>query len=105
MDKKGNQQYIGYKNSTAVDQRTKRIKTYEVIPASTRDSQSFESVLTEKERVVYADSAYVGQEISYPVKVKIIDRAYKNNPLIQKQKNKTISCLKLVAELNMFRFY
>lgn len=84
--KKGNQQYFGYKNSTAVDQRTKLIKTFEVIPANTHDSQSFESVLTEKDRVVYADSAYVGQEIKYSVKVNIIDRAYRNKPLSQKQR-------------------
>lgn len=92
--KKGNQQYFGYKNSTAVDQRTKLIKTFEVIPASTHDSQSFESVLTEKDRVVYADSAYVGQEIHYPVKVRIIDRAYKNKPLSQKQKKQNYKCSK-----------
>lgn len=84
--KKGNQSYFGYKNSTAVDQRTKLIKTFEVIPASTHDSQSFASVLSEKDRVVYADSAYVGQAINSPVKVKMIHRAYKNKSLSQQQK-------------------
>lgn len=84
--KKGKQQYFGYKNSTAVDQHTKLIKTFDVIPASSHDSQSFESVLTEKDRVVYADSAYVGQAIKYPAKIKTIVRAYRNKPLSQKQK-------------------
>lgn len=86
--KKAKQQYFGYKNSTAVDQRTKLIKTFEVIPASTHDSQLSETVLSKKGLVVYADSAYAGQDIKYLVKVHTIDRAYRNNPLIKKQKKR-----------------
>lgn len=93
--KKGKQQYFGYNNSTVVDQRTKLSKTFEVIPASTHDSQSFESVLTQKDCVVYADSAYVGQELHYPVKVKIIERVYKNKPLNQKQKKQNYKLSKM----------
>lgn len=38
--------------------------------------------------MVYADSAYVGQETKYQAKVKIIDRAFKNKPLSQKQRKR-----------------
>lgn len=86
--KKGNQSYFGYKNSTAVDQRTKLIKTFETLPANVHDSQSFETILTDKDRVVYADSAYSGQKINDRVKMNIIDRAYRNKPLSKKQRKR-----------------
>lgn len=84
--KKNGQSEYGYKDHVACDQKTKIITKYEVTPASTHDSQLIKQLIDEKDKVLYADSAYKSKEIEEylkqkKVKSKIIKRAYKNKPL------------------------
>lgn len=89
--KKNSQNYYGYKNHTKVDAKSKLINSYQVTDASVHDSQTVDSLLTEKDKgqELYADSAYVGQEDvldKHQVKNKIHQKGYKNTPLTEEQK-------------------
>lgn len=57
---KNGKNYYGYKNHIAIDAKHKFIRRYQVSAANVHDSQCFEQLLDGKnrERVVYADSAY-----------------------------------------------
>ena len=70
------------------------IDTYVVTGAQVHDSQILEDLLTEtdKGQNIYADSAYIGERIDKMLKTKeiipqIIERAFKNNPLTDRQKD------------------
>ena len=41
---------------------------------------------TEKDKVAYADSAYVGQELPEHVEAQICEKGYRNHPLTEEQK-------------------
>ena len=92
--KKNKESYYGYKDHTKVDAKSKIITKYAVTDASVHDSQIFLELLddSDKDQNVYADSAYVGEEIAKKMvdekKVipQIIERAYKNKPLTDTQK-------------------
>ena len=80
----------GYKNHISVDQKTKVITNYDVTASSTHDSQVIENLINENDNTLYADSAYKSREITEyletkNVKSKIINRAYRNTPLTNKQ--------------------
>ena len=81
---------FGYKDHTSVDQKTKVITNYEVTTSSTHDSQSIKDLISEDDKILYADSAYKSQEIedylkTKNVKSKIIHRAYRNKTLTMEQ--------------------
>lgn len=61
--KKNSKNYYGYKNHIQTDAAHKLIRDYAVTPASTHDSQEFETLLDEdnSSRDVWADSAYRSQ--------------------------------------------
>jgi IS5 family transposase len=71
--KKGNETHFGYKDHVKVDAGSKMIVTFEVTPASTHDSQTFVALLDEKDDVVNADSAYVGEELEAEIRAKLDD--------------------------------
>jgi IS5 family transposase len=90
--KKNNVSYYGYKDHVKVDSKSKLITKYEVSDASVHDSQKLDNLLDEsnKDKPVYADSAYVGQdEILEKKRVinKIHEKGYKNKPLTEEQKS------------------
>lgn len=81
---------FGYKDHIAVDQKTKVITNYTVTPSSTHDSQAIEELINEEDNIIYADSAYKSDKIEEylkhkNVKSKVIQRAYRNTPLTNKQ--------------------
>jgi len=81
---------FGYKDHISVDQKTKVITNYAVTPSSTHDSQVVKDIVNEDDNILYADSAYKSQEIDEylkdnNVKSKVINRAYRNTPLTNKQ--------------------
>jgi transposase, IS5 family len=92
--KKNDVSYYGYKDHTKVDSKSKIITKYAVTDASVHDSQAFLSLLdsSDEGQKVYADSAYVGKEIETKlikdkkVVPQIIERAYKDKPLTDTQK-------------------
>ncbi|KST91480.1 Mobile element protein [Lactococcus lactis subsp. lactis] len=83
--KKAGKAEYGYKNHIVVDEKTKLIMTRKTTAANVHDSQVFDVLLTEKDKVVYADSAYVGQTLNHDVKQEICERAYRNHPLSDEQ--------------------
>lgn len=81
------------------------IKTYELTAGNVHDSQLFETCLTGTESAVYADSAYQSQAHEQLLKDRqiencILQRAYRNKPLTQaqKQKNRTLSGTRSTVE-------
>lgn len=105
--KKNNTIYFGYKNHIKADIKTKIIKDFVVTDASVHDSQTIDDLITEKDegQEIYADSAYTGekQELIYKDKKvipKIIEKAYRNKPLTEKQKadNKEKSKIRVRVE-------
>jgi len=85
--KKRNVSYFGYKNHVKVDAKSKIITDYDVTSANVHDSQVFTEFYSEYESdTVYADSAYVGQELPENITQEICERAYRNKPLTDEQK-------------------
>ena len=91
--KKGDETHYGYKDHVKVDQDSKLIVEFAVSEASQHDSQVIVQLLDDTDRVVYADSAYVGLELhqeikeTYPnVSLRIHEKAYRNKPLSDQQK-------------------
>jgi IS5 family transposase len=90
---KGGQSYFGYKDHAKIDSKSKLIDTYCVTSAEVHDSQPLEDLLREEDsgQELHADSAYTGEPIDTMLKAKaiipkVIERAYKNKPLTDEQK-------------------
>ena len=86
--KKNGVNHYGYKNHICIDAKYKFIRTFETTPASTHDSQVFESLfdVNNCNRDIYADSAYRSEEHDELLgergyRNKIQRRAYKGRPL------------------------
>jgi len=83
-----------YKSILAkVDKDSKMIVDYTVTDASVHDSQQLVELIDEKDEVVFADSAYAGEELEEAVlaknsnvKLKINEKGYRNKPLTEEQK-------------------
>jgi IS5 family transposase len=88
---KNKETHFGYKNHVKANRKTKLIERYEVTDASVHDSQAIDQLLEESDGEVFADSAYRSKEISTKVKSlgirnRIHERAYRNKPLTEVQK-------------------
>jgi len=89
--KKNDEIHYGYKNHVKADKDSKLIVKYAVTSAEVHDSQVLsELVEPTKDKEIYADSAYKGEEIESclgnHVKNQIIEKGYRNKPLNEKQK-------------------
>ncbi len=80
--------HYGYKNHISIDAKYKFIRRFEITPASTHDSQVFETLfdLNNRSREIYADSAYRSEEHDALLEAKgyrnkIQRRAYRGKPL------------------------
>lgn len=92
--KKNDEPHYGYKDHVKVDQESKIITNYNVTDAAVHDSQAIVELVDEKDNVVYADSAYVGEDLHEEIKEKnpeielrIHEKGYRNRPLTQEQKD------------------
>jgi IS5 family transposase len=90
---KNGEKFYGYKDHAKVDAKSKLIDTYEVTSAEVHDSQPLEALLREEDKgqELYIDSAYAGEPIDTMLKgreitSKVIERAYRNKPLTEEQK-------------------
>jgi IS5 family transposase len=108
--KKNDENHYGYKNHVNVDQEHKLIRSYEVTPASTHDSQAFEALLDRGEdaqggkRPVYADSAYRSLEreadlAEAGIGSQICEKGAKGKPLTEAQKASNRSKSKVRARV------
>jgi len=83
---KNKETHYGYKNHIKIDKKSKIITKYEVTSAEVHDSQELEDLIEpEKDRRVYGDSAYTGEEVQKcipeGVQNRIHEKGYRNNPL------------------------
>jgi IS5 family transposase len=90
---KGGQKFYGYKDHAKIDTKSKLIDTYCVTSAEVHDSQPTETLLGDEDsgQELHADSAYIGESIDTVLRErgiipKIIERAFKNKPLTDRQK-------------------
>lgn len=88
--KKNNERHYGYKDHVKVDADSKIITGYTVTSANVHDSQALAELITEEDAVLYADSAYTGEELlaNLPetVETRINEKGYRNHPLTPEQK-------------------
>ena len=79
--KKNDETHYGYKNHVKVDDDSKIITDYATTSANIHDSNEFSEFLGEDDKVVYADSAYVGKEIPNHVENCVCEKGYRGKPL------------------------
>jgi len=91
--KKNNETHYGYKDHVKVDKDSKMIVDFSVTDASVHDSKELAGLIDEDDDIVYADSAYVGEDLENEIKgdhpeidLRFIKRAYRNNPLTDEVK-------------------
>jgi IS5 family transposase len=77
--------HFGYKNHIKVDKKSKIITKHQTTSAEAHDSQE-----GEKDKIIYGDSAYTGEEVQKcipeNVKNRIHEKGYRNKPLTETQK-------------------
>lgn len=87
---KNKERHFGYKDHVKVDAESKLITGYSVTDASVHDSQAIIGLVDEKDKVLYADSAYSGKPIAEALPKgtdnQIHEKGYRNNPLSEEQK-------------------
>ena len=88
--KKNNERHYGYKDHVKADAESKLITHYAVTDAAVHDSQALIELLDEKDKVLYADSAYSGEPIAKQlpegIENQIHEKGYRNKPLSEAQK-------------------
>ena len=88
---KNSEKHFGYKNHINADKETKLINNYSLTNASTHDSVELENLVKEKDKILYADSAYRSKQIEKHLKEikctsKVHEKGYRNKPLTESQK-------------------
>ena len=84
--KKGNEAHFGYKDHVKVDADSKLIVDYNVTTASTNDAKGADGLFDETDKVAYGDSAYPSLELPEGVQNQISEKATRNNPLTEEQR-------------------
>jgi IS5 family transposase len=84
--KKGNEAHFGYKAHVKVDLDSKLIMDYNVTTASTNDVKGAEGIYDEKDKVAYGDSAYPSLELPEGVVNMFSEKANRNHPLTDAQR-------------------
>jgi IS5 family transposase len=84
--KKGNEVHFGYKDTVKVDLESKLIVNYRVTPSSTNDAIAAKGIFGKKDNIAYGDSAYPSLELPKSVENQISERAARNHPLTDEQR-------------------
>jgi IS5 family transposase len=103
--KKNDENHYGYKDHVKADKKSKMIINYTVTDAAVHDSQELKNLIeADKDKIIYADSAYTGEEVQECIpentKNRIHEKGYRNRPLSKKQKeeNKKKSHIRVRVE-------
>lgn len=103
--KKGNETHYGYKDHVKADAKSKLIEDYVVTDASVHDSEVTAELTKKGDGILHADSAYRSVTIEKmlagkEIKSEIHERAYRNKPLTdeQKQSNRVKSKIRVRVE-------
>jgi IS5 family transposase len=88
---KNKEVHYGYKNHIKIDKKSKIITKYRVTSAEVHDSQELKNLIEKKkDRRLYGDSAYTGEEVQKCIPKKTLNRihekGYRNRPLTETQK-------------------
>jgi IS5 family transposase len=83
--------HYGYKDHIKIDKKSKIITKYRVTDAAVHDSQELKNLIEpEKDKRVYGDSAFVGEEVQKCIPKNILNRihekGYRGRPLTAAQK-------------------
>ena len=84
--KKGNEAHFGYKDNIKMDLDSKLITDYNVTTASTSDVKAAEGLFDENDKVAYGDAAYPSLDLPAGVVNMVSEKANRNNPLTEEQK-------------------
>jgi IS5 family transposase len=93
---KNKETHYGYKNHIKIDKKSKIITKYRTTSAEVHDSQELKNLVEEKkDKVLYGDSAYTGEEVQSCIPETILNRinekGYRNHPLTKTQeRNNTV---------------
>lgn len=87
---KNDETHYGYKDHIKTDKDSKIITAYTVTPANIHDSQEMVNLIDKKkDKIIYADSAYKGEEIEKclgrKIENQICEKGYRNKPLTKRQ--------------------
>jgi IS5 family transposase len=103
--KKNNEVHYGYKDHVKVDKKTKVITKYTVTDAAVHDSQELKNLVEgEKDKRIYADSAYTGEEVQECIpegaQNRIHEKGHRDHPLSksQERENKKKSHIRVRVE-------
>lgn len=107
--KKNDETHYGYKDHIKIDSDSKLITSYTVTPANVHDSQELANLIdTKKDNVVYADSAYSGEDIESclgNIENRIHEKGYRNKPLTKRQMQRNRKKSKIRARVeHVFAF-
>jgi IS5 family transposase len=88
--KKNQETHYGYKDHIKADKKTKLITKYTATDASVHDSQELKNLVeADKDKRIYADSAYTGEEVQECIpedaQNRIHEKGYRNQPLSKGQ--------------------
>jgi len=88
---KNKERHYGYKDHIKIDKKSKIIMKYRVTSAEVHDSQELKNLIEKKkDRRIYGDSAYTGEEVQKCIPKKILNRihekGYRNRQLTKTQK-------------------
>ncbi len=104
--KKNGQSHFGYKNHISIDVEYGFIRRYEVTDAAVHDSQVLGAVLDDENEgeEIWADSAYRSELIEWVLELlqflsHIHERAYRNRPLTEEQKESNRERSKIRAKV------
>jgi len=101
---KNKETHYGYKNHVKADKKSKIITKYEVTGAEVHDSQELKNLIEpEKDRRIYGDSAYTGEEVQrcIPAEVqnRIHEKGYRGHPLTKTQERKNTAKSRIRARV------
>jgi IS5 family transposase len=91
---KNKELHYGYKDHVKIDKKSKMITEFSTTSAEVHDSQELKNLVDKKDKALYGDSAYTGEEvqscISKKTKNRIHEKGYRDHPLTKTQiKNNT----------------
>jgi IS5 family transposase len=92
--KKGGETHYGYKDHVKADRDTKLVVAHQVTAASVHDSKEFVALVDTGDQQVWADSAYLGEDLHARVRAKagpavilhVNEKGYRGHPLTETQK-------------------
>lgn len=92
--KKGDEKFYGFKDHIKIDKGSKIITDFDVTSANVHDSQCIVDLISDDDAEMWADSAYVGEELEEKIReinpnivLHINEKGYKNKPLTYEQKS------------------